>query len=482
MRKNQQLNMQQFGQSMGSISFELPEWVQPAALESYIKFSYTTEFKLTQTGSSAARRERPQEALDLFRLACYFHCHNLQECLLAREIFPNMNAFSAVLFLQELFDRDNFSPCKREPSDRVKAFLQDYCMFYLSKNLPVILRQEMSRLLKLPVQAIYELVQTSLYYIVDARADIEILIEFAANVFAEKDIFKLFNLFHDRMKSCCGFDQQHIPQIGQITKVDSQQIFSMELIQGFDYSSLKTTDETVKAKSKLRDSCALDTSTVERITEKKPSAQVEKQLDQSAALKQFGPSKNVLVFSDGQSDTGPIKDPSFILEMDLTEQSVSQYLGAQTPGLTFFSQAFDAARRSWHLKIDIAQPSGEISLWLVERGQPCTESDCLQVLRSSLPIQFTSQLMELQIVDPGLKDRKTVIFFSFSHSSNQIIGHQNFVNLNQLMNKDKIKVHVKIKEHILHSAMMQYFAQTFQRRFKEECALEQTIKMCGPHS
>jgi len=64
----------------------------------------------------------------------------------------------------------------------------------------------MSRLLKLPVQAIYELVQTSLYYIVDARADIEILIEFAANVFAEKDIFKLFNLFHDRMKSCCGFD------------------------------------------------------------------------------------------------------------------------------------------------------------------------------------------------------------------------------------------------------------------------------------
>lgn len=66
--------------------------------------------------------------------------------------------------------------------------------------------------------------------------------------------------------------------------------------------------------------------------------------------------------------------------------------------------------------------------------------------------------MELQIVDPGLKDRKAVIFFSFSHSSNQIIGHQNFVNLNQLMNKDKIKVHVKIKEHILHSAMMQYFA------------------------
>ncbi len=62
----------------------------------------------------------------------------------------------------------------------------------------------------------------------------------------------------------------------------------------------------------------------------------------------------MLVFADGQSDTGPIRDPSFVLEIELNEQSVAQHMGSGTTGLSFFSQAFDVARRSWHLKIDIA--------------------------------------------------------------------------------------------------------------------------------
>ena len=39
-------------------------------------------------------------------------------------------------------------------------------------------------------------------------------------------------------------------------------------------------------------------------------------------------------------------------------------------------------------------------------------------------------------------------------------------------------VRVKIFEHIIHSAMIHHFASTFQRKFKEESALEQTIRMC----
>jgi len=37
--------------------------------------------------------------------------------------------------------------------------------------------------------------------------------------------------------------------------------------------------------------------------------------------------------------------------------------------ITVFTKAFDAARRSWHLKIDIDK-NENLSLWLVERGQP----------------------------------------------------------------------------------------------------------------
>ena len=160
---------------------------------------------MTQTSQSALRRERPLEALDLFRLACYFYCYSLQECLLSREIFPNMNAYSAVLFLQDLYVVSD-SPSRRAPSDRVKRFLEDYCMFYLAKNLPVILRQDMQRLLKLPQQVLYGLLSKSLFYIVDVRADVEVLLNFAANVFAEKDLFKFFKMTHERMTSCCGFD------------------------------------------------------------------------------------------------------------------------------------------------------------------------------------------------------------------------------------------------------------------------------------
>lgn len=37
--------------------------------------------------------------------------------------------------------------------------------------------------------------------------------------------------------------------------------------------------------------------------------------------------------------------------------------------MTYFSEAFDKARRSWCFKIDVDNKEN-VSLWLVERGQP----------------------------------------------------------------------------------------------------------------
>lgn len=115
--------------------------------------------------------------------------------------------------------------------------------------------------------------------------------------------------------------------------------------------------------------------------------------------------------------------------MDLTEAETAVHLGKDKPGLTLISQAFDVARRSWSLKVDIVKPSNEISIWLVERGAPCNEINALQILRRALPIKFTSQFLELEIDDPGVKNRKSVIFYSFCHDQHQVIGHQNFANL-----------------------------------------------------
>ena len=76
--------------------------------------------------------------------------------------------------------------------------------------------------------------------------------------------------------------------------------------------------------------------------------------------------------------------------IDLKDQENAQHMEPDKTGLSFFSQAFDVARRSWHLKIDISKPSNEISLWLFERGEPCSDSNALQVLRRSIPIKFSS--------------------------------------------------------------------------------------------
>lgn len=62
------------------------------------------------------RRGRPEEALDLFRVAVYFHDLKLQEAIIANEIIPNMSASSAVLFLKETSEWEVISPCKKVPN------------------------------------------------------------------------------------------------------------------------------------------------------------------------------------------------------------------------------------------------------------------------------------------------------------------------------------------------------------------------------
>ena len=46
MKINQEVNMQNFGRKLSTMTFDLPEWVKPGALENFIRFCYTTEFKL----------------------------------------------------------------------------------------------------------------------------------------------------------------------------------------------------------------------------------------------------------------------------------------------------------------------------------------------------------------------------------------------------------------------------------------------------
>jgi len=59
----------------------------------------------------------------------------------------------------------------------------------------------------LSLDYLWELVRTSFNYTVDAKADIDITLQFAAEIFTQdKSVYSLFNQVHDRIQGCCGFD------------------------------------------------------------------------------------------------------------------------------------------------------------------------------------------------------------------------------------------------------------------------------------
>jgi hypothetical protein len=83
-------------------------------------------------------------------------------------------------------------------------------------------------------------------------------------------------------------------------------------------------------------------------------------------------------------------------------------------GMTYFSEAFDVARRSWHFKIDV-EANENVSLWLVERDAPVGDND----LQENLMVpSFSSVIIEFEMQQKTIGERSSSIFFSFAHNSN----------------------------------------------------------------
>lgn len=199
----------------------------------------------------------PEQGLDLLRVASYFHDSRLQEYLLVKYLIPMMNAKSAVLFISELHSWPTLSPCEKLPSKRVAAFLQDYSVFFLVKNLAVILRHERRILIELQPDHLWELVRMSFGHIIDAKADLEMILGFAIEVFTTEDkgIFSLFDLVHSRVKDCCHFDSQAIAQIRDIKDLDPSIQTCIGIIKGYNFDALQSVSKP-QVNSNQRDSAA----------------------------------------------------------------------------------------------------------------------------------------------------------------------------------------------------------------------------------
>jgi hypothetical protein len=101
-----------------------------------------------------------------------------------------------------------------------------------------------------------------------------------------------------------------------------------------------------------------------------------------------------------------------------------------------------------------------VSVWIVERGEVINDNLAACISRG-VPLLFSSVKCQIEIVDAAIKNRKSVLFFSFSHDQNQVVGHKDMINLNHLADQKSLKVRVSIEEHMFHSAFVHYFANNF---------------------
>ena len=122
-------------------------------------------------------------------------------------------------------------------------------------------------------------------------------------------------------------------------------------------------------------------------------------------------------------------------------------------GLSVFSEKFEYRGHLWSIKIDINN-KGDFSFFIIERG------DSINLDKNSSLIKYNSILFEFIIRDTNF-EKSNQIFFSFSKNQHQIIGHKNFININQLTNKNKFHFVLYIKRFPLHSGIMQYLNDNF---------------------
>ena len=126
-------------------------------------------------------------------------------------------------------------------------------------------------------------------------------------------------------------------------------------------------------------------------------------------------------------------------------------------GLSVFSEKFEYRGHLWSIKIDINN-KGDFSFFLIERG------DSINFDKNNSFLKYNSILFEFVIRDTNF-EKSNQIFFSFCKNQHQIIGHKNFININQLSNKNKFHFILYIKRFPLHSGIMQYLNDNFNDIF-----------------
>ena len=166
----------------------------------------------------------------------------------------------------------------------------------------------------------------------------------------------------------------------------------------------------------------------------------------------LSPNTNTNYYENLRNDKYYVFDFIFKFPDDLKYSDINS-----SNGLSVFSEKFEYRGHLWSIKIDINN-KGDFSFYLIERG------DSNNFDKNNSLIKYNSILFEFVIRDTNF-EKSNQIFFSFAKNQHQIIGHKNFININQLTNKNKFHFVLYIKRFPLHSGIMQYLNDNFNYIF-----------------
>ena len=93
-------------------------------------------------------------------------------------------------------------------------------------------------------------------------------------------------------------------------------------------------------------------------------------------------------------------------------------------------------------------------------------SDLLTV--NPLAPNFSSVFLEVHLKCRTLGTVSMTVFYSFAHNTHQIVGSSKIVNLSEVLDSEELEVQVFMSEFSLHSGVLHYMANNFQKLYKRD--------------
>lgn len=100
--------------------------------------------------------------MNLLKIANFFYLDYLQESLIADAIIPYIDATNVLAYLKECVVP---STIHKNTPKHAWEFLKEYCLFFVSRNLPLIIKKSLSQLQTFDIEELRDVVERSLYFI-----------------------------------------------------------------------------------------------------------------------------------------------------------------------------------------------------------------------------------------------------------------------------------------------------------------------------